>query len=143
VPVSRQRYTTAARFYAEAFAEEPSLATETRTAHRYNAACAAALAAAGQGKDAADLGAVERAYLHRRALTWLRADLDTWTVLEQRLPGARPGVRQKFQHWQKDPDLAGLREPARIASLPAEERPACLELWADVAALLKRTQGPQ
>jgi hypothetical protein len=35
-----------------------------------------------------------------------------------------------------------LREPAELARLPAEERPACQQLWADVEALLQRVQRP-
>ena len=41
----------------------------------------------------------------------------------------------------RDPDLAGLRQPDAIATLPAAEQQACRQLWADVADLLKRAQG--
>src|SRR5262249_1943963 len=40
---------TAAGLYAAAFAADPRLADDLKAAHRYNAACHAALAAAGQG----------------------------------------------------------------------------------------------
>ena len=43
-----------------------------------------------------------------------------------------------LQHWQKGPDLAGIRDPDGIAALPADEQEACKKLWADVAALLKK-----
>jgi hypothetical protein len=46
--------------------------------HRYNAACAAALAGCGQGADGADLTPARRAALRAKALGWLRADLDVW-----------------------------------------------------------------
>jgi hypothetical protein len=46
-----------------------------------------------------------------------------------------------LQHWQTDPDLAGLREPQPVAKLPEVEQETCRKLWADVAALLKKTQG--
>jgi hypothetical protein len=44
-------------------------------------------------------------------------------------------------HWQQDSDLAGLRDPDAVARLPADERQACQQLWADVAALLKQAQA--
>ena len=43
-------------------------------------------------------------------------------------------------HWQQDTDLAGLRDAAALAKLPADQQKACTQLWADVAALLKRAQ---
>jgi hypothetical protein len=45
-----------------------------------------------------------------------------------------------LQHWQTDPDLAGLRDPEPLAKLPESEQEACRKLWADVAALLKKAQ---
>ena len=37
-------------------------------------------------------------------------------------------------------ELAGLRDPAALAKLPAEERQAGQQLWADVEALLRKAQ---
>ena len=65
----------AVRFYTDAFAAEPKVADDLGAAHRYNAACAAALAGVGQGQDARDLDDKGRARLRQRALDWLRADL--------------------------------------------------------------------
>src|SRR5262249_5087763 len=48
----QKRYVASARLYAEAFAAEPKLAADLNQQHRYNAACSATLAAAGQGEDA-------------------------------------------------------------------------------------------
>jgi serine/threonine-protein kinase len=131
----------AARFYADAFAAEPKLAAEPPSGHRYNAACNAALAAAGQGEDAMNLADEERTRLRQQALDWLRADLTAWTkVLDKGPPQARQVVAQTLQHWQKDTDLAGLRDKAALDKLPAAERDAWQRLWADVDALLKRAQ---
>ena len=47
--------TSSAGLYADAFAADPKLADDLQAGHRYNAACFAALAAAGQGEDAAKL----------------------------------------------------------------------------------------
>ena len=46
-----KRHAAAARFWAEALAADPKLGDDRQAGHRYNAACAAALAGAGQGKD--------------------------------------------------------------------------------------------
>jgi hypothetical protein len=54
-------YAAAARFFDEAFAAQSSLADDLSSQHRYNAACAAALAGCGQGKDADDLSEQEHA----------------------------------------------------------------------------------
>jgi tetratricopeptide (TPR) repeat protein len=128
----------AARLYAAAFAADPKLADDLKAEHRYNAACYAALAAAGQGEDGARLDGKEKARLRKQALDWLRADLTLRTKqLESGRPADRAAVQQALRHWQKDSDLAGLRDQAALAKLPAEERAACERLWADVAALLK------
>ena len=50
---TKKRDAAAARLYADAFAAEPKLAADLQQQHRYNAACSAALAAAGEGEDAA------------------------------------------------------------------------------------------
>jgi hypothetical protein len=47
---------------------------------------------------------------------------------------------QRLRHWQRDGALAGLRDHAALARLPAEERQACRQLWAEVAALLKKAE---
>jgi tetratricopeptide (TPR) repeat protein len=135
----QQRYAAAARFYAEAFADQPRLADDLDSNCRYNAACAAALAAAGRGRDAAALGGQERARLRRQARDWLRADLAAWTKGVEK---ARPVVQRTLTHWQQDPDLAGLRDRDALAQLPEAERQACRNLWAEVDALRKRT-GPE
>jgi hypothetical protein len=48
-----------------------------------------------------------------------------------------------LQHWQTDPDLAGLRDPEPLAKLPEPEQETCRKLWAEVAALLKKAQGKE
>jgi hypothetical protein len=71
----------------------------------------------------------------------LRADLAAYTkLLDDGKPEARTLVRQLLAHRQKDTDLAGLRDAAALAKLPAEEREACQKFWADVESLLKRVQ---
>jgi hypothetical protein len=126
-----------ARFYAEAFAQ-PKLADGLKAAHRYNAACAAALAAAGRGKDADKLDAPAQARLRQQALDWLKTDLQLW---QQRTrsgqPAALQAVRRTLSHWQTDPDLAGVRDAQTLARLAESERQHWQTLWADVAHVLQ------
>src|SRR5262249_50925331 len=98
----KRLYATAARFYAEAFDRDPKLADDLRNQHRYNAACAAALAGCGQGKDADKLDDRERARLRKQALDWLRADLAHWAQQAAKTsdhPGERERMRQALKHW--------------------------------------------
>jgi serine/threonine-protein kinase len=133
----------AARSYASAFAGDPRLAEDLNAKHRYRAACSAALAAAGMGADLAKLDEKERTRLRQQALDWLRADL---TLRQKQLNSSEPGeadkARAALQNWQKDADLAGLRDQAALAKLPAQQREACSRLWADVAASLKQKDSP-
>jgi tetratricopeptide (TPR) repeat protein len=134
---------TAAGLYADAFAADPKLADDLGAPHRYNAACYAALAAAGQGEDAARLDEKERARLRQRALDWLRADLALrGKRLQSGKPTDRAAVHSAMQHWQIDTDLAGLRDKDALDRLPDQEQKAFAQLWADVEALLKEAKTP-
>jgi serine/threonine-protein kinase len=138
----KQLHAAATRFYAAAFADQPKLVGDMKNQHRYDAACAAALAAAGRGKDADQLDDQERARLRRQALDWLRADLTRWAAaVDKGPPQGRAAVQRTLRHWQTDPDLAGLRDAVQLVKLPQAEWGVCLKLWTDVEALLKRAQG--
>jgi serine/threonine-protein kinase len=132
----------AVRFCTDAFAANAKLANNLQAGHRYRAACYAALAAAGQGEDAAKLDAKERARLRQQALDWLRADLaQRGKQLASGQPAARGNIQRTLPRWQQDSDLVSIRDPAALAKLSAEERAACTQLWADVAALLQRIEA--
>jgi Tfp pilus assembly protein PilF len=136
-----RRYQASVRLYADAFTIDSTLADDLQAGHRYNSACAAALAGAGQGNDSSRLDARERARLRKQALDWLRADLVLrHKQLQSRRPGEPDRARAALTHWQKDSDLAGIRDAAALARLPAEEQRAFAQLWADVAALLKQAR---
>jgi hypothetical protein len=140
---AKKLHAASARLYAAAFAADPKLADDSNAGHRYNAACDAALAAAGQGKDAAKLDHKEKARLHKQALAWLRADLALFTKqMESGQAAARRAAQKALRHWQQDSDFDGLRDAAALAKLPAEERTAWAKLWSDVAALLKKAETP-
>jgi tetratricopeptide (TPR) repeat protein len=138
---AKKRHHAATRLYAAAFAAEPRLAANLQAGVRYNAACCAALAAAGVAEDAARLSAAQRLALRRRTLTWLHADLRTWQVVLAREPAkAQPAVTKAMQHWLADPDFSGVRGPEALGRLPTEERAAWEKLWAGVADTLARAQ---
>jgi serine/threonine-protein kinase len=137
----RKRYAAAARFYAEAFEAQPELAKDAKVGHRYNAACSAALAGSGQGKDADTLDDKDRPRLRKKALDWLRADFALWTKqAESQKAEDRMMVVQILNHWREDADLAGVREKTALEKLPDTERAEWEKLWADVSDLLKKVQ---
>ena len=161
----------AARLYAKAFAVWPWLANAVwpwLANHQlqrvcYNAACAAALAGCGQGKDAAELDEAERAGLRGQALICLRSDLAAWSRLLETQPAearasvqrtlkldvamidlrvACPHVQETLRRWQQDASFAGVRGNA-LANLPEAERQAWQQLWANVETLRLRAEDPE
>ena len=108
-------YSAALRLYRQALETEPRLTIDPHKSARYNAACAGSLAGKGS---------------HEQALTWLRADLALWTEAVAQNAGL---VAQSLADWQKDPDLAPIRD---AKDLPDDFK----KLWADVDALRKRAQ---
>jgi tetratricopeptide (TPR) repeat protein len=140
----RKYYAAAARFYEQAFASDPVLADNLQAPHRYNAACAAALAGCGQGKDADKLDDREKARLRGQALDWLKGDL---ALHAKQLTGGQPAnraeVQAKLRYWLADADFAGVRGPEALAKLPAAERQAWEKLWNDVADLLQRARDSE
>jgi hypothetical protein len=138
----QRRHAAVARLYADAFNADAKLADDLKAAHRYDAACFAALADAGQGTDADKLNDKERGQLRKQALEWLRADLTLWSKrLEEGQAADRQAIRKMLRHWQDDADLAGVRDGAALLKLPAEEQEAWRQSWADVAGLLKQTNA--
>jgi hypothetical protein len=155
-----RHYPAAARLYAAALAAQPALAEDLQRGHRYNAACVAALAAAGQGKNADQLTAADRANLRRQALAALRADLKLLTravaayqgnkadnpkpasPLEKLGGSPQPTgpadllrLFDRLRHWQTDADLVSVRQDKQRAQLPPDEQKDWQKLWADVSQL--------
>jgi serine/threonine-protein kinase len=135
-----RRYVRAAEFFAGALAAKPNWAKNVRAAYRYNAACCAALAASGQGKDAAKLDEQGHARWRKQALDWLRADLDAYIRLVE-IVDIRKEMRDRLTHWQKDADLASVRDPKSLSALPEAERQGWQTLWAEVSELLRKAEG--
>lgn len=136
-----RQFALAARLWGQAVEADPVPTTGRLVGHKYNAACAAALAASGEGSDSpTDEG--EKRQLTRRAIGWLERDLAEWI---QWFKGANEGRRQQLAatmaHWQEDPDLEWLRDPMTIARLPGVERMKAEKIWKDVASLKARAEG--
>jgi serine/threonine-protein kinase len=137
-----KRFGAAARLWAEALAADPKLGDDRRAGY-YDAACAAALAGSGQGKDHPPLDDAAKATLRGQARDWLKAELATWMKLFETGPATTHQVIAKdLNHWKEDADLAGIREAGALAKLPEAERKAWQALWADVASLQSRAATP-
>jgi hypothetical protein len=138
----KQHYAAAARLYAEALAATPQLTEDLRAGHRFNAACAAALAGGGHGDDVAGLGEPERGALRKQARDWLRLDLTAWAKKVDIDTAADCIQAQKtLAPLRDDPDLAGLRDPEVLGKLPPAEKQECRKLLSDLDRLLKRLKS--
>jgi serine/threonine-protein kinase len=138
----KRQYGVAARLWADAFAADPQVLAHRNVCYHHDAACAAAQAAMGAEEDAGPSDDTARLSWRKQALEWLRADLTACgKLLENNRAKDRSQVRQLLQCWRYEPDLAGLRDPAAVARLPAAEKKACQLLWKDVEALLHTTDS--
>ncbi len=126
----------AARLWAEALAADPRLGEDRKDEHRYNAACAAALAGSGKGLDDPKPDDAAKAKLRAQALDWLKAELATWKTLA---PGNQEIVARTLAHWKQDTDLAGVRNASALEKLPEPERSQWQALWMDVESLRTQT----
>ncbi len=124
----------------QAFELDPALATDTTLKHRYNAACAAALAGCGQGKDAGNLTGDDRAYLREQAVNWLQADLEIYGEWMQSGKDRASQAVKRLEHWLQDRDLAGVRDLERLAELPEDEAEVWRDLWDEVKLLLAQAR---
>jgi serine/threonine-protein kinase len=142
-----------ARLFAEALQTDPKLGDDRQAQHRYNAACAAALAAASgtgppdrketSGRTEKPLTDADRAKFRNQARTWLEAELATWTkLLASASREQRQTIAGTLKNWQQDTDLASVRGESALAKMPDDERKAWRALWADVDALLAKASKP-
>src|SRR5262249_49528042 len=64
-----------------------------------------------------------KAKLRRQALDWLKAELTAWnTVFDSGPPQDRPAIVQTLNAWRQAAELAGIRDAAALAKLPAGEQ---------------------
>ena len=132
----KKEYGLAVRLFDAAFAVDARL----MAAHRYNAARAAFLAAAGKGKDADKLDDKQQADLRQKALAWLQGDLQAHAQSLQDLPSAAL-LPEKLKHWQSDQALFSVRDAKELAKLPEPEQESWRELWSEVGQLLKKASA--
>ena len=116
---------------------DPRLGDDHQSQHRYHAARAAALAAAGEGRDEPPLDDAEKAKLRRQALDWLKAELTVCAGFRIRRTQARLNIALALYDWQKAPDSLVSATPW-LWPLPKDEQKAFTRLWADVAELLTK-----
>lgn len=144
VAKARGQFTAAAQLSADVLSAEPNRADNLKAGERYKAACLAALAGCGQGKDAPKPNSEARIQLRRQALAWLQADLGRNTSLvEAKDVSAHKEVADRLASWQKNPELAGVRDEAGLTSVPREERQAWKVFWAEVDALREKALEDQ
>jgi serine/threonine-protein kinase len=133
------RFAALARIYAEAFAAGPKYTT-----HLHDAARIAVQAGCGRGIDAGGLSEAERRYWRAQARTWLREALAAMIqAIDSDFNKVRGAVRQELTKWQKEPELAGIREPTELEKLDSDEQEDCRNLWAEVNAVLDSTSKPR
>ena len=137
-------YACSARLFAQALEHAPKLADDRQFQHAYNAACAAALAASGQGKDDPPPDDAARAKLRTQARDWLKAELAAWAQIFDNGPAElKTTITPALKHWKDDSDVAGIRDEKELAKLPEAERTAFTQLWNDVDQLLTKAAGNQ
>ncbi|MDB5349366.1 MAG: serine/threonine protein kinase [Planctomycetota bacterium] len=132
-----------ARFFGQALDLPEGRSSPPQSGIRYNAACVAVMAAAGQGKDDPPVDGPTRDRLRLSALDWLRADLAAWgSLLKSPSPPERAEIARTLAHRKSDPDLGGIRDEAALAALPASERATLQTLWREVEDLRKTASEP-
>jgi serine/threonine-protein kinase len=151
-------YGACAQLYADAFTADPTFADAStaeclrraamekerhdriyvlKTEPRYLAARCAALTGCGLGEDGPKLNDPQRTKWRTQAREWLQADLTAWTkTLDTDSKVSRDLAKEMLTLWLVEPDLARLREPGALITLPAEERDEWTSLWAKVRLAL-------
>jgi tetratricopeptide (TPR) repeat protein len=138
----QHRHVVAARFFFEALTSDPTLADDRQAQHRYNAACAAALAGCDQPMDSPALEETTQARWRAQAREWLQLELAACAkLLESAKVMERAHISKMLHHWQADPDLAGVRDPERLTKLPQGEQRSFQQLWKSVAELIEQAES--
>jgi tetratricopeptide (TPR) repeat protein/tRNA A-37 threonylcarbamoyl transferase component Bud32 len=142
---ARRAYAAAAHLWTEAFTASPALAADLVSGNRFQAARAAALAGAGDGKGQRESSpeADSPTRWRAQAVAWLEADLAaSAAALETGRFPQRAAVNKRLSRWQVEPALAGLRDEPAVAGLPESERRSLHDLWRRIAALRAKAAAP-
>jgi len=123
----------------DAYGVDASLADDLDGGGRYAGACSAALASAGQGKDAAKLDGSERARMRELAIEWLRADLALHAKrIESGTEEEREQSKNALREWLDEEGLACLRDEQELSKLEEAERAAIERLWKEAERMAPR-----
>jgi serine/threonine protein kinase/Flp pilus assembly protein TadD len=134
----KKDYASAVQLWKRFLSKYPTDAKEGR---RFHASWDAALALcqdqnAGAIKDASNIA------LRKQAYEWLHADLDSWSKqFDKRQLDLVPVQADILAHWQKNRNLACLRDEEHLDKFPEVERKSWQKLWADVENLRKQADG--
>jgi tetratricopeptide (TPR) repeat protein/tRNA A-37 threonylcarbamoyl transferase component Bud32 len=138
----KKQYSRALHFYKKVLSARPTGASGMGSKIRYNAACCAVLAAAGQGARSPNLTGEERGKLRRESIQWLKADL--MLCRKQVHSGDPLAILQVAEvmlpSWQNDGDLKTIRETEELVQLPPSEQEECLQLWSDVDSVQREAR---
>jgi hypothetical protein len=123
------------RFYQAAFTADPKLATSFELHQAaYGAIKLSVISKSSQ----------KAATARQQALEWLRLDLpriDRQIGTNQ--TRAINDARLWLNRWQEDESFSAVRDPARLAKLPAEERAAWQQYWADLKTRSDKVGKPE
>ena len=136
------RFNAAARLTA--LESDPKLGDDLRASHRHDATARAAMAGLGHGVDDSRPDEAAKNRLRTQARDWFRADL---ALCSKKLDAGnetdRAIVVNALQHWKECRDLAGIRDAAALAKLPADEQKDWQALWSRVGELESRADELQ
>jgi eukaryotic-like serine/threonine-protein kinase len=131
-------YLLSAQLYEKILSWPHTLAGDLNLGHRFDPACAAALAGCENSESIPLLDDDARVRWRTVARNWLWTDLAVW---EKRLEGATREQRNQIKHalnrWKVLRELTGLRDEPALTKLPEAERVECRKLWAAVDLLLR------
>ncbi len=132
-------YAAAARLSENAFRDDPKLAEKMEARHRYNAACSAAVASAGQEKDDPKPNVEDETRLRKLAMEWRKAYFAFWIKFVANASATQKGfVKQTIQHWKTDADLAGVRDEGASKTVTDEQQKDWRAFWKEVDEVLEK-----
>ena len=131
----REFHAARARLMANVVGMGPEIAAKFRVL----AVVPAALAGCGLGKDNPAPTEPEREAWRKRALGWVRDELAVASAAAAN--PARGTSRIALASWLSNAELACVRDPDRLARLPAAERQEWADLWAQARTLVPPPRG--
>jgi tetratricopeptide (TPR) repeat protein len=136
----KQHYRLSALLFENSLKDPPN--PRARKLVKYLPACAACMAAAGEGLPKQELEETERVRLRQLALTWLREVLANWTrQASGNSAAAKKEVGKLLEICQMDVRLASVREKDRIEKLSNQEQADWRAFWGELDKVLKKLRA--